>query len=158
MKGTIIYNEDKEEAVKLYHQLIGFFIQNDIEIVPKTRVLEAEFAVVIGGDGTLLRASKTLIQNKNIDIFAINAGSLGFLTEIKSEEFKPTFLDYLKGIIKKERRQLLEVVIRGEKIDVLNEVVISKKMASSKILGVSINTENTKICDYVGEIYEGKNF
>lgn len=148
MKGTIIYNEDKEEAVKLYHQLIGFFIQNDIEIVPKTRVLEAEFAVVIGGDGTLLRASKTLIQNKNIDIFAINAGSLGFLTEIKSEEFKPTFLDYLKGIIKKERRQLLEVVIRGEKIDVLNEVVISKKMASSKILGVSINTENTKICDY----------
>ena len=148
MKGTIIYNEDKKEAVKLYHQLTEFFLKNDIEIVPKTHVLEAKFAVVIGGDGTLLRASKTLIKNKNIDIFAINAGSLGFLTEIKIDEFEPTFINYLKGIVRKESRQLLEIVIKGEKIDVLNEIVISKKMASSKILNISMNTENTKICDY----------
>ena len=148
MKGTIIYNEDKNEAVKLYHDLKNFFVEKDIEIVPKADILEANFAIVIGGDGTLLRASKTLIRNSKIDVFAVNAGSLGFLTEIKIEEFKPTFNNYLKGRVKKESRQLLEVTIRGEVIDVLNEVVISKKNASSKILNISMCTENTKICDY----------
>ena len=148
MKGTIIYNVDREEAVKLYHKLLKFFKQKDIEIVPSTHILEANFAVVIGGDGTLLRASKSLIKNSNIDVFAINAGSLGFLTEIKVEEFRPTFDNYLKGKVKKESRQLLEVIVKDEKIDVLNEVVISKKMASSKILNISMCTENTKICDY----------
>ena len=87
-------------------------------------------------------------ENKNIDIFAINAGSLGFLTEIKIDEFEPTFINYLKGIVRKESRQLLEIVIKGEKIDVLNEIVISKKMASSKILNIFMSTEKTKICNY----------
>lgn len=148
MKGTIIYNEDKDEAVKLYYDLMKYFRQHNIEIVPKAHILEASFAVVIGGDGTLLRASKTLIKNENIDTFAINAGSLGFLTEIKIEEFKPTFENYLKGTVRKESRQLLEILVKNEVIDVLNEIVISKKNASSKILNISMSTKNTKICDY----------
>ncbi len=148
MKGTIIYNEDKKEAIKLYNEFKSFFFKKKIEIVPETYILKADFAVVIGGDGTLLRASKTLIKNKNIDVFAVNAGSLGFLTEIKAEEFEPTFENYLLGKIKRESRQLLKVIIRDEEIDVLNEVVISKKMASSKILNIFMSTEKTKICNY----------
>ncbi|WP_047384591.1 NAD(+)/NADH kinase [Cetobacterium sp. ZWU0022] len=148
MKGTIVYNDNKNEAIKLYQELLGFFKEKKIEIVPIENIMDADFAVVIGGDGTLLRASKTLIKNKRIDIFAVNAGSLGFLTEIKVEEFRPTFDNYLKGLVKIESRHLLEVVIKDEKIDVLNEVVISKKMASSKILNIEMSTENTKICNY----------
>ncbi|MGL5052737.1 MAG: NAD(+)/NADH kinase [Cetobacterium sp.] len=148
MKGTIIYNEDKDEAKRLYLELLDFFLVKKIEILPLTEILKADFAVVIGGDGTLLRASKNLIKNEKIDVFAVNAGSLGFLTEIKAEEFEETFNDYLNGIIKRESRQFLELVIRDEKIDVLNEVVISKKMSSSKILNISMSTQNTKICDY----------
>ena len=41
---------------------------------------KADFAVVIGGDGTFLRAAKTIIKNENIIVIAVNAGSLGFLT------------------------------------------------------------------------------
>ncbi|MGL5970959.1 MAG: NAD(+)/NADH kinase [Cetobacterium sp.] len=148
MKGTIIYNEDKADAKRLYLELLDFFLVKKIEIFPETEILKVDFAVVIGGDGTLLRASKNLIKNEKIDVFAVNAGSLGFLTEIKAEEFEETFDDYLKGIVKRESRRFLELVIKNEKIDVLNEIVISKKMASSKILNISMSTENTKICDY----------
>ncbi|MGL5377876.1 MAG: NAD(+)/NADH kinase [Cetobacterium sp.] len=148
MKGIIIYNEDKIEAKKLYSEILSFLKTKNIEIIELDEILQANFAVVIGGDGTLLRASKTLIKNSNIDIFAVNAGSLGFLTEIKAEEFQDTFNNYLKGISKKESRQFLEIVINNRKIDVLNEVVISKKTASSKILNISISTDQSKICDY----------
>ncbi|MGL5951351.1 MAG: NAD(+)/NADH kinase, partial [Cetobacterium sp.] len=124
MKGTIIYNDNKSEAIRLYKELLEFFKIKKIEIVPIEKILDADFAVVLGGDGTLLRASKKLIKNPRIDIFAVNAGSLGFLTEIKAEEFQPTFNNYLKGLVKIESRQLLELLIKNEKIDVLNEIVI----------------------------------
>ncbi|MGL4970835.1 MAG: NAD(+)/NADH kinase [Cetobacterium sp.] len=148
MKGTIIYNDNKSEAIRLYKELLEFFKIKKIEIVPIEKILDADFAVVLGGDGTLLRASKKLIKNPRIDIFAVNAGSLGFLTEIKAEEFQPTFNNYLKGLVKIESRQLLELLIKNEKIDVLNEIVISKEKASSKILNIEMRTENTKICSY----------
>ncbi|MGL4976809.1 MAG: NAD(+)/NADH kinase [Cetobacterium sp.] len=148
MKGTIIYNDNKSEAIRLYKELLEFFKIKKIEIVPIEKILDADFAVVLGGDGTLLRASKKLIKNPRIDIFAVNAGSLGFLTEIKAEEFQPTFNNYLKGLVKIESRQLLELLIKNEKIDVLNEIVISKEKASSKILNIEMSTENTKICSY----------
>lgn len=148
MTGTIIYNKTKIEAIEIYNEITNFFLQKNINIVLENNIQLADFAVVIGGDGTLLRASKVLIKNTNIDVFAINAGSLGFLTEIKKDEFKDTFIDYLNGKVKREKRKLLQLKINGEKIDVLNEVVISKAMATSKILNITMNTEETKICSY----------
>lgn len=50
--------------------------------MPREREAEADFYVVIGGDGTLLTAFKTFVRT-DIPIIAINAGQLGFLTEIK---------------------------------------------------------------------------
>lgn len=148
MLGVIIYNENKTQAIKVYEQLKKFFFKKKIELVSKNEIEKVQFAVVIGGDGTLLRASKLLIKNQNIDVFAVNAGTLGFLTEIKVFEFEKTFDEYLKGDIKKESRQLLEIEIRGKKFDALNEVVISKMHSNSKILDISVTTEKTKICSY----------
>lgn len=104
--------------------------------------------VVIGGDGTLLRASKIIIQNPNIVVFAVNAGSLGFLTEIKVEEFEKTFSDFLKGDVIIEERDLLEVEFKGRRIEVLNEVVLSKEKATSKILQISLSNSKAIISKY----------
>lgn len=148
MIGTIIYNEDKEKAVKLHQRLLEYFKIKGILIVPKSESEKADFAVVLGGDGTLLRASKVLIKNTNIDIFAINVGTLGFLTEIKREEFFKTFEDYLKGKYIKETRKFLKVVINNEEYDVLNEVVIFKSCVSSKMINIVVNGKGGGICNY----------
>lgn len=148
MIGTIIYNEDKNLAVKLNEEYLKFFSEKKIEIVPNVEIEKADFVVVIGGDGTLLRASKKIIKKKEIDVFAVNAGALGFLTEIQMEEFKPTFENYLLGKRKIEERDLLEISFNEEKIDILNEIVISKEKASSKILNICVNTEKSIICSY----------
>ena len=149
MKGVIIYNEGKEFAKKLNDEYLIFFKEKNIEIVPKSKIKEATFIIIIGGDGTLLRASKSIIKNNEaIDVFAVNAGSLGFLTEIKAEEFKETFENYLEGRYQREPRSLLQLKSRGEVIYILNEVVISKAAAVSRILNISARTNKSTICNY----------
>lgn len=148
MRGTIIYNKNKELAFELNKRYLEFFSEKKIEIVSSERIEEVDFVVVIGGDGTLLRATKDIIKNKGVVVFAVNAGSLGFLTEIKMNEFEKTFEEYLKGDTNIEKRALLQLEIKGEKIDFLNEVVVSKKEISSKIITVSLERENSKIVEY----------
>ena len=84
-KVFIIYNVDKPLALDLYKKSVEYFQNRGIEIVDK--VSKADFGVVIGGDGTLLRAFRNFIFKKNLYVIAINAGSLGFLTEIKKRKY-----------------------------------------------------------------------
>nr|WP_307775914.1 NAD(+)/NADH kinase [uncultured Cetobacterium sp.] len=148
MKGTIIYNKNKKEAVELNKKYSQFFLSKGIDIVPETDIKSVNFVVVIGGDGTLLRASKTIIKNPDVHVFAVNAGSLGFLTEIKSDEFEITFENYLKGYFKVEERAFLKLKYGQEEADILNEVVISKKNAISRILNLKVYSGKKYLCTY----------
>jgi len=78
-KVFIIYNQDKPLAQELYQKSVEYFVSKKIEIVDKAG--KADFGVVIGGDGTLLRSFRNFIFKKNLYVIAINAGSLGFVTE-----------------------------------------------------------------------------
>ena len=85
-KCVIFYNEEKKSAVLYYNQIKDFLEEEGVLILSSCDIKKADFAVVIGGDGTLLRASQKIIPNENIVVIAVNAGSLGFLTEVRGEE------------------------------------------------------------------------
>ena len=75
----------------------------------------------IGGDGTILRT----LQKCNVNIFGINAGVLGFLTEVKEDQA----LEGLKRILDKdfvidERTRLKTMVNNKILFDAVNEAVI----------------------------------
>lgn len=141
-KGIIIYNEDKPLATGLYHEYKEFLEKYDIQILGREDIEKGDFVVVIGGDGTLLRASKIIAKKDNIDVFAVNAGSLGFLTEIKKEEFKSTFIKYLNGKYQIEERFLLEVIYKNKKYYILNEVVVTKKTPLSQLIDLQLEIKN----------------
>jgi NAD+ kinase len=89
-----------------------------------------DLAVVVGGDGTLLNAARSLAQY-DIPLVGINMGRLGFLTDISFNEFGDKLDEILAGSFTAEERLLLKVkIIRDGAIlntsIAFNDVVIHK--------------------------------
>ena len=49
---------------------------------------DADFAVVIGGDGSILRAAKAL-YGKDIPIIGVNLGKVGYMAELERDDLSP---------------------------------------------------------------------
>jgi NAD+ kinase len=74
-------------------------------------VLEgADYAVVFGGDGTIISVARQLSQCA-IPIIGVNLGKLGFLAEFSVEELKEVFGEIVEGHVIVENRVMLECVI-----------------------------------------------
>ncbi len=100
----------------------------------------ADALVVLGGDGTLLAASRLL--DRTIPVLGVNFGSLGFLTEITLAELYPALAGVLDGSYAAEERRLLRAVVQRQgrdpvTADVLNDVVITKA-GPSRIIEVDV--------------------
>lgn len=102
------------------------FPVNDRRTLPQN----CDLAIVVGGDGTMLGAARSL-AGSGIAVLGINLGRLGFLTDISPDEIHPRLGDILAGHYHEELRTLLHAqIVRDEKVvdegNALNDVVIHK--------------------------------
>lgn len=81
-----------------------------------------DMIIVLGGDGTLLRAQSKM--KPETPIFGINMGTVGFLTEIEAKDTFDALNDILKGNYYKEKRTKLVVSHENHRYSAMNEVVI----------------------------------
>ena len=83
---------------------------------------DCDMAIILGGDGTLLRAQSKM--KSKIPIFGINMGTVGFLTDIEVKDTFNALNEVLKGDYYKERRTRLVVSHENHQYTAMNEVVI----------------------------------
>ena len=98
---------------------------------------EADLAIVIGGDGTMLNIARTLAPHE-VALIGVNQGRLGFLTDISVETMLATIGAILDGRYVTEERMLLEgQVYSGSKKTLeslaFNDVVVSKGLKGSML-------------------------
>ena len=91
---------------------------------------QADAAIVVGGDGTMLGIARQLAPYP-VPLIGINQGRLGFMTDIPSERMLATLTEMLDGDYESEQRTLLEgTVMRNGKpiFDALafNDVVVAR--------------------------------
>jgi len=67
---------------------------------------EVDFAVVFGGDGTIISAARQLSE-MNVPVIGVNLGKLGFLAEFSVNELKDYFDDIMAGKGHIEKRMML---------------------------------------------------
>ncbi len=121
-----------------------------IVVSAREAAANADALVVLGGDGTLLAASRLL--EKPIPVLGVNFGSLGFLTEISPAELLPTLAGVLEGRYEHEERRLLRAVVRRRghpevTADVLNDVVLTKA-GPSRIIEVDARIDGLFVSSF----------
>ena len=96
----------------------------------------ADIAISYGGDGTLLRTASR-VGKKQIPVFGINAGRLGFLTATSNENIDSIIGNIHDGEYDIEQHILIEASTNGEELKsypfALNEIAIMKHDSSSMI-------------------------
>lgn len=85
---------------------------------------EADLLIVLGGDGTILRAA-SLLNDKAVPVLGVNLGRVGFIAEVSPDEAIPMLKAAVAGSAELVKRMLLEVTLpNGKKSRVLNDMVI----------------------------------
>ena len=89
--------------------------------------MDVEILITLGGDGTILYA----LQRSDAIIAGINAGQLGFLTEIPKDQVSDMVRRIVTGDYAVEERIKLMVELDGERLpDCMNEVVLHTSQVS----------------------------
>lgn len=129
MNKLVKYLKDKKKELVFDENTGGLF--KGESVYKKTDLLKkADFCVVLGGDGTLLKTARRLARKKVL-VLGVNLGNLGFLTETTSEKLFETLDKIFAGDYHIDRRSVLRVTVyrAGSKIETylaLNDAVINQ--------------------------------
>lgn len=94
------------------------------EIVTETALGPLDLLVVLGGDGTMLRASR-VIGDAGTPVIGINLGQLGFLAGFAPDEAQVALSDALSGRLRVEDRSRLAVTLKRPDGEVLSRTALN---------------------------------
>jgi len=105
------------------------------QLVPPHFDQDLSFAIVLGGDGTVLSAARQL-ATLNLPLLTVNTGHMGFLTEIYLNQLEPALELVLEGNYTIENRSMITVRLFREDTLLwealsLNEVVVHREPLTS---------------------------
>ncbi|OCF98094.1 NAD(+) kinase [Gilliamella sp. wkB195] len=155
----------KLEAIETHQVLYDWLINLGIQVLVEDRLAQyikfpssvyatldtigeqADLAIVVGGDGNMLRSARQLSHYK-IKVIGVNRGNLGFLTDISHDHVIEQLTPVIKGDYDDDPRFLLEVSIYsdGRLINsgfAVNEIVVTPNTVAHMIdYDVYINERN----------------
>jgi len=110
-----------------------------------------DFALVLGGDGTLLSAARA-VAPANIPILGVNLGSLGFLTEVPLDELWETLEAVDQRRCAFETRKMLNCRLMrdGKELasyDCLNDAVVNKS-AIARLVSFDLYLDTVFVSNY----------
>ncbi len=108
-----------------------------------------DFLVALGGDGTLISLARRSYKYDK-PILGINAGKLGFLTDINPENIDEFLDKFLKGEYRIDERMVIEIEYNSNKLYAFNDVVVTKDTISSMI-HIDVDTNESHLNRYYGD-------
>lgn len=149
----IITNRLKDADYSITKQIMRYIKENGKNVVLSQKDEEGHIiagtvpegmdcALVLGGDGTLIRAAREL-EGRNIPLLGINLGTLGYLTEVELHEFKPALNRLFAASPEIEERMMMQGKIEGIMEDLaMNDIVVTREGGLRVIhFNISVNGE-----------------
>ena len=148
-------NRTYAEAMALSEKLGRHLVAHGHQAVlaPDEASAPVDMAIVIGGDGTVLRAVREYPGNR-FPFWAINGGHLGYLTECEPEAALSGLERVLRGEYDIQRRLVLSGTLRraGEEIPffALNEAVLHRG-ADMRSMRIRLSVDGAEILTVSGD-------
>lgn len=131
-----VYYKTKEALEK--H---GFVVSNSYDT-------EAILNLVIGGDGTFLKAVHDT-DFTSIPFIGINTGHLGFYQEVEANEIEDFILAFKNGQYQTQELTILQSTVNKKRFDSLNEVVV--KSNKNQIVRLKVFIDGNFIENFSGD-------
>ena len=93
---AIVGREDDPRIKEPIRALTDYLTKAGVTISGADQSSDADLLIAIGGDGTMLYASR-LVRNSSIPILGINRGRLGFLADVTPEDMLASVEHVLRG-------------------------------------------------------------
>ena len=159
------YNPTNDAAVELRERAAGWCRMHGIEHwaaqaqdfeglcreLPSTDVL-----VVLGGDGTLLRAARAVIQ-VDVPLLGVNLGKIGFLSKVEAGELEAVLAKLKAGDFTIDARMALEARLlpggRDEAATVhhaLNDIVVARG-ALARVVRLDVAIGPTHLATFIAD-------
>ncbi len=158
------YNPTSEEAVELRERAEGWCRMRglgqwaapsgDLDThrreLPTTDVL-----VVLGGDGTFLRAAQAVAQI-DVPLLGVNLGKVGFLSKAEAHELEPVLEQLVAGRYTIGERMALVGTIRpadrpaGDDFTALNDIVIARG-SLARVVRVDVTIDESHLATFVAD-------
>ena len=153
----IIFNPGKARAQTEIKKLTGWLRARGCTAVIVTpsgkKIPKLDCALSLGGDGTMLRASR-LLAPLDVPLIGINLGSLGFLAETNPDDAYGFLSEVLAGKYRMEERIMLSVTLHsGRKTTrqiALNDAVIHSGK-TNRIVTIAARVNDEFLADYIGD-------
>ncbi len=129
--------KQKECTVLPEKSCSGALGDDNLPLYEFEQLRDADLAIVVGGDGTLLNAARNLAPH-GVPIVGINTGRLGFLVDVSPDDLLGTLQDILQGKYIAEKRLMLKAeVLRDNKLITeqmaFNDVVVNNQYQARMI-------------------------
>ena len=158
----VVLGDRSKKAVAGAMDEFAAFVRNKAQTTARGRIedcteellKQCDFAVVFGGDGTIISAARHLSGN-SVPIIGVNLGKLGFLAEFSIAELKELFGDVVSGKAAVDRRMMLfcQVFSDGRerfRSSVINDVFITAG-APFRTIELQISVDGQPVAGCVGD-------
>jgi NAD+ kinase len=159
--ALIFHNASKPDAVRTLKHLRALLKARGVQSwvaagrPPAEAIRRADFAIALGGDGTMLRVARE-VAPRGIPLLGVNLGTLGFLSGTEAGDLKRRLDSVLSGRFIVEERSMLtaETLRAGRRVFgpdlALNEVVI-RCGDQARAITLSTRSGERFVADFFGD-------
>ncbi len=155
-RAVVLINPSREEAVTAARKLAEILIPQGFDLVTPTEVEieniprvqpedigDVEVAIVLGGDGTILRGAEVTLL-RGIPLLGINLGHVGFLAEVEKPEISAIAQSIIDKSYVSENRMVLGYSVERDGREIsqgwaLNEITVERDSTTMVELFVEID-------------------
>jgi NAD+ kinase len=115
--------------------------------------------VVLGGDGTFLRAARALAK-VDVPVLGVNSGRIGFLSKVEPETLEVTLENLMAENFEIEPRMMLEIVLvrrahpdsgaASGRFAALNDAAIVRG-AEARVMHLAVDVDDSHLATYVAD-------